>query len=194
MRVLPEPTDFARIAPGDSYRFACTRCGECCFDQTVRLEPHDMLALRDALACSTSALFANGTVRQVNGEVLLAQVPFTRGHTRCRFVAPVMRGDAVAHYDCELHAAGKPFVCGLAPIAVADDGLRLVPPVLGCPGMDQGPLRVLTLDDERHADSAFFHRALAPRMPALLRRAFDFDAFASVHTHAQLRAYLEALL
>ena len=152
-----------------------------------------MLALRDALSLSTTQLFAQGIVRRVGVEVVLAQVAFTRGHTRCRFLAPVMHDDTVSHYNCELHAAGKPFVCSLAPIAVADDGLRLVPPVEGCPGMGEGSARVLTLDDERHAESDFFNRAIVPRMPALLERAFDFDAFAIIHSRAELRAYLEAL-
>jgi Fe-S-cluster containining protein len=199
--ILPE--DFPRLQNGDTFRFACTRCGECCFDQLVLLEPQDMLGLVRHTGLSTAGVFAAGIVALTNVDgqtrVVLRQVPFFRGthriaaQTRCEFVAPEIENDRAVRFGCQLHAAGnKPLVCRLSPIAVSDDGYRLVPPIADCPGMNQGlPLTLnLAAESEALALSRFYHQEVEPRLGQDLQRAFIFEATDLAGLSEHLRSLL----
>ncbi len=148
-----------------------------------------MLGLVRHTGLTTAAVFAAGiaAVQSINGQarVVLRQVPYSRGthkmeaQTRCEFVTPEMQNDRAVGFGCQLHAAGnKPLVCRLSPIAVSDDGYRLVPPIADCPGMNQGlPQRLnLAAESEALALSRFYHQEIEPRLGQDLQRAFIFEA------------------
>ncbi len=175
---------FPVLQPDDLVRFACTSCGECCFDQTIVLEPQDLFALTRAggVAATTSELFERQIVaiETVDGEPRCVLVMRRLGKgTMCRFLHPVIEDDTARRFVCELHGRGaKPLVCSSSPIAQALDGsFALVPPVADCPGMGKGDPRTVAQMTERLTPSRFFHRELRPRLlsEAAVRAVFDFD-------------------
>ncbi len=173
-------------------RFECTRCGDCCFDQTVWLEPWDLLGLRGER--TTGALFAAGVVAlELDVDLWKCRLlPFERrmfGSKACRFVQPMFdEADRCTGFGCALHGSeAKPFVCRSAPLArrVGARRLELVAPVEGCPGLERGPerspdelLSAAGIDRTRLALSRWFWDELAPLVlsdRARAARAFDFD-------------------
>lgn len=195
------PGSFPRLGEGERFHFACQRCGECCFDQEVALEPQDLLFLGRAPELAalrhTRELFARGIVSRTRGpdgwRCLLDMPRWRRGQRKCRFLAPRLSEDGVLHgWDCSIHAAGaKPFVCQLSPVARAltpeapgGESFYLVPPVAGCPGVGKGGPR--TLDEyllwapallARLAHSRWYVDAVAPLLSQdeeTMRAAFEF--------------------
>jgi Fe-S-cluster containining protein len=208
-----DPEDFPALEEGAEIRFSCQRCGECCFDQLVTLEPQDLYRLSRggaAGAKTTAALFDAGVV--AFGEAAgrrycsLGATRFGRA-AKCLFLAPTLdEAGALLGWGCSLHAAGlKPLVCALSPVAVSRSPsgrvLRLVPPTPVCPGMGRSspvPLaRYLAGSGVEDAlrRSAFFHEEIAPgligeRFP----RAYDFDRYAEIASPDGLDDYLRALV
>jgi Fe-S-cluster containining protein len=183
------------------FRFACTRCGECCFEQEIWLEPWDLLTLREDR--TTRALFAEGVVRIAESDdrfgCLLVNVPMLGTHG-CRFVKPRLdEDDTCLGFECSVHDTDKkPFVCRSAPVArrIGAKTFELVAPVQGCPGMNRGPLRLVSeitgIDDARWERSRWLHDASRLLSSAeLCLRSFDFDGEQRIADAVALDAYLQ---
>jgi Fe-S-cluster containining protein len=209
MSAISGPERFVVLHDDSPVRFRCTECGECCFDQTVMLEPQDLFRLtRDAsLAPSTTALFAAGMVAldpQQRCELVMRSG--IGGSTMCRFLSPLIdESNRVTAFRCGLHERGaKPFVCKSSPIARPLDGetYRFVAPVEGCPGMNRGDAMTTRnllddagIDQRSEQRSLWFHRELRPTVVDRSRamRVYDFDAGGLLESLDALDAYLRAL-
>jgi hypothetical protein len=140
--VHESPSRFPVLQPDSPVRFACTECGECCFDQTVLLDEDDVARMARALGVATGALFTERVLARTDdgrAQILMRRV--SAKSTMCPFLTPVMESEAAPRaFRCSLHGTGgKPRVCSLSPIAITVTGeYRLVPPVDGCPGMERG--------------------------------------------------------
>ena len=177
-------TRFPILQPADLVRFQCTECGECCFDQTVALEPQDVFRLSRAARTTSGALIDAGAITIAeDGGCSLVMRRLNQKTTMCPHLQPVIAGDAPpVQFRCALHARGaKPLVCRSSPIARTVSGsLHLVPPVEGCPGMERGaprPVHEMLPCAEDVARSQWFHATLRPLLGdrEVARRAFDFD-------------------
>jgi hypothetical protein len=193
-----EPSDIEQLQPQDAFRFSCTQCGECCFDQLVLLDPFDLFDLSRLGALpeitTTTDLFAQGYVQLLlfkdEWRCALVMPRFQRG-TKCRFLTPSLseRGD-VLRWFCELHQRGaKPLVCISSPIARDMTGaFYLVAPVDLCPGMKQGEPERLQgylgrLQLTQRIDEALWFQQLL----------YDFDQMSLLNKRENLKEYLTAL-
>lgn len=141
------PREARSLSLGESFGFSCTRCGECCFDQLVLLDPLDVFYLSRHLGWTSTRLFAERHVELIecDGEWRCSLVMPALGRgTKCRFLEPNLTDEGVIRYwGCSLHGTGaKPLVCLSSPLASDTEGnLYLVAPVPSCPGMNRGELQ-----------------------------------------------------
>jgi uncharacterized protein len=83
-----------------AFSFQCQRCGRCCHDQAIQLNPYDILCLARHLGLGTGQFMALHTT---NGGLFLRFTP----QGACGFLTP--RG-------CGVHPA-RPLLCRLYPLA-----------------------------------------------------------------------------
>lgn len=206
-------SDFRALAGEDPFCFACTQCGECCFDQLVLLEPLDLFWLSrlggQPNLQSSVDLFSAGLVslqeQDREWRCVLVMPSFQRG-TKCRFLTPHLTDEGrLLRWSCALHPKkAKPFVCSLSPVArTLEDQFYLVPPVEDCPGMNrgkettlQGYLEAAQLT-ERLSFSIWFHRVVRSFSSQSKERAeavYNFDQEKKLESPEELRSYLCSLV
>lgn len=131
----------------DTFKFECTRCGNCCTgDQQVFLNPFDLMRMASFLKLASSKeLFDRSLVRLVQGEnrAWLPQMRFKNKPFRfCPFLINEEDDQGRLLGLCRLHPYHKPLICSLAPVGRRVDlqsgkiDYLLVSPAPDCPGVD----------------------------------------------------------
>lgn len=130
----------------NTYRFDCTRCGNCCTgDQKVFLNLYDLYKLaRFHKFSNTKKLFDSRIVLLVQdqNQAYLPRLRFKlKPYSFCPFLIHEQSRNHVFKTRCMLHPEYKPLICSLAPAGrVIDldknsDDFIFVKPAPDCPGV-----------------------------------------------------------
>lgn len=115
---IGQPT-IVGLSPGQALAFACARCGRCCANQVIQLNPHEVWRLARGLGLATSAFIAAHT----HDAGLFLRFS---DDGRCGFLTPA---------GCAVHPH-RPLACRLYPLGLEEDaaGREVFAPLVRHPG------------------------------------------------------------